>query len=152
MMMRRAIGQIVDYKHLGRSDGNAREADNDESDGFCESDYEIEENDKEYFHGDDKAVEWDKCGNMADVEGLSNGASADKFSSCEGSSNEDKTHGKNKIKHRSFNHKANMMSPTFKLQLEFKTHEMFRDVKQYAIKHGRALEFVRNNKIKIAAK
>ncbi|KAH7862383.1 hypothetical protein Vadar_004172 [Vaccinium darrowii] len=76
--------------------------------------------------------------------------SSDELESLCTSSNEDGV--KPKKKHQVFNEKTDMANPVFMVGMEFKSHSLFRDaVKEYAIKHGKIIKFLKSDKEKARA-
>lgn len=83
---------------------------------------------------------------LADIDG--DCGSSDELESLCTSSDEDGV--KPKKKHQVFNEKTDMANPIFMVGMEFKTHSLFRDaVKEYAIKHGKSIKFLKSDREKV---
>ncbi|XP_028070295.1 uncharacterized protein LOC114272787 [Camellia sinensis] len=79
------------------------------------------------------------------------GSSSDELRSIDSSSDEGGT--SHRRQYLVFNVDSDMHNPQFKLGMEFKSHDMFRDaVKEYAIKWRKHITFTKNDKQKVRAK
>ncbi|KAH7832980.1 hypothetical protein Vadar_001984 [Vaccinium darrowii] len=112
-------------------------------------DREVEENTNTHGAEYESVIE-----ELADIDG--DCASSDDFPSYSSSSDSyDKprrTRRKLDEKHPIFNEQFDMGNPVFIRGMEFKTHSLFRDaVKEYAIKHGKQIGFLKSDREKVRA-
>lgn len=126
---------------------------------FEDSDCAIEEDDElfdinvdmeaEYGGVGDQTMAHDEHADLADLDDTSD--DSDELVSLSSESDSDGGGKKQKNKYPVFNEHADMLNPVFSVGMEFKTHEVFRDaVKEHAIKFGKKIKFVKNEKQKVS--
>ncbi|KAG5531079.1 hypothetical protein RHGRI_025890 [Rhododendron griersonianum] len=90
--------------------------------------------------------------NLVNIDGDEDVVSDDELKSND--SNSDGEGGTdNGVKHTVFNENTDMVNPIFEVGMEFKTHAVFRDaVKEYAVKWGKEIKFLKSDRRQIRAK
>ncbi|KAH7834888.1 hypothetical protein Vadar_020699 [Vaccinium darrowii] len=139
-------------------------SDSSDEDVFYDSDYGLIDDDRMFEENIDREVEENTnthgaeyesvIEELADIDG--DCASSDELPSYSTSSNSDekprRTRRKPDEKHPVFNEQSDMGNPVFIRGMEFKTHSLFRDaVKEYAIKHGKQIRFLKSDREKVRA-
>ncbi|KAH7859402.1 hypothetical protein Vadar_000654 [Vaccinium darrowii] len=134
----------------------------DDEEVFYDSEYDLTDDDKMYEANIDRDEDDADLGgpsHTTDYESIVEelreldgycGSSSDELDSLCTSSDEDGV--KPKKKHKVFNDQTNKENPVFIVDMEFKSHSQFRDaVKEYAIKHGKKIKFLKSDREKVRA-
>ncbi|KAH7856141.1 hypothetical protein Vadar_033196 [Vaccinium darrowii] len=160
------------WTHEANSDGEGSSgeydpestSDSSDEDVFYDSDYGLTDDDRMFEENIDREVkentnthgaEYESViEELADIDG--DCASSDELPSYSTSSDSDdkprRTRRKPDEKHPVFNEQSDMGNPVFIRGMEFKTHSLFRDaVKEYAIKHGKQIKFLKSDREKVRA-
>ncbi|KAI8530955.1 hypothetical protein RHMOL_Rhmol11G0100200 [Rhododendron molle] len=133
---------------------------------FCESDYEVEDDDAMFDKNVDAGVEFSGLEDHSlphdyeyakAVEGLTNVDGDSDVVSCDelrSPCNSDDEEGLGaQSKHTIFNENTDMINPVFEPNMEFKTHALVRDaVKEYSIKWGLQTRFLKCDREKVRVK
>ncbi|KAH7846311.1 hypothetical protein Vadar_012400 [Vaccinium darrowii] len=137
-------------------------SDSSDEEVFYDSEYDLTDDDKLFEKNIDR--DEDSCAlggptHIADYESIVEelravdgycGSSSDELDSLCTSSDEDGL--KPKKKHKVFNDQTDTENPVFMVGMEFKSHSQFRDaVKEYSIKHGKKIKFLKSDREKVRA-
>ncbi|KAH7865657.1 hypothetical protein Vadar_009433 [Vaccinium darrowii] len=130
-------------------DSSSSSSDEDE---IYDSDSEVEDDDTLFDVYVENDEEFDGCNAfeltkehaaVVDELGDEDVVSSDDLRSIDSESDGDN----GRVKHSVFNEKTDMVNPTFKVGMEFKSHTLFRDaVKEHAIKWGKEITFSKSDK------
>ncbi|KAF7147202.1 hypothetical protein RHSIM_Rhsim03G0174600 [Rhododendron simsii] len=165
------IQGMVDVQVDEEDDSDEYDIDSDTSDEdevFYDSDYGLTDDDELFEQNVDRDVEFGGLNKkntlsidadyaavikeMADIEGGVDDSS-DELNSGYSSSDEEGGSRKQERKYTVFNEKTEMDNPVFEVGMEFKTHDIFANaVKEYSIKHGKKIKFLKNDREKVRAK
>lgn len=138
----------------------------EDDEDFCESDYEVEDDDAMFDKNVDAGVEFSGLEDHSlphdyeyalAVEGLTNVDGDSDVVSCDelrSPCNSDDEEGLGaQSKHTIFNENTDMINPVFEPNMEFKTHALVRDaVKEYSIKWGLQTRFLKCDREKVRVK